>query len=117
MKKEMSPLATGIAAGMQSAIAHARGKPDKDTVEHIVMVPDVKAIREALDMSQQEFASAYHIPFATLKGWEQGRRRLDTTAIAYLRTIARFPKETRRAQTLTVRTTAYSPTREMPAPV
>lgn len=113
MKKEMSPLATGIAEGLRSAIAHAKGSKDKGTVEHNVMVPDVKAIREALAMSQNGFASAYNIPLATLKGWEQGRRRLDTTAIAYLRTIARFPKQARRAQTLSM----HSPEQEVPAPV
>ncbi len=117
MKKEMSPLAVGIAEGLKSAIAHAKGKPDKTTVEQVVMVPDVKAIREALAMSQHEFASAYNIPLATLKGWEQGRRRLDTTAIAYLRTIARFPKEASRAQTLRIRTTMHRPQRELPTPI
>jgi putative transcriptional regulator len=116
MKKEMSILATGIAAGLKSAIAHSKGKPDNDTVEHLVMAPDVKAIREALDMSQHEFAAAYNIPLATLKGWEQGRRRLDTTAIAYLRTIAHFPKETRRAQALSVKTARHGPAHEMPTP-
>ena len=117
MKKEMRTLAIGIAAGIKSAIAHSKGKAEKGTVEHVVMVPDVRAIREALDMSQHEFAGAYNIPLATLKGWEQGRRRLDTTAIAYLRTISRFPKETRRAQTLRVKTARNIPACEMPAPV
>ena len=39
----MSALATGIAAGMKSAIAHAKGKLNEGTVEHILTVPDVKA--------------------------------------------------------------------------
>ena len=106
-KNEIGPLAAGIAAGLKSAIAHAKGTPDKGTpdkatVEHIVMVPDVKAIQETLHLSQQDFATSYGIPLATLKGWEQGRRRLDTTAIAYLRTIARFPKQARRAQKMDI---------------
>jgi putative transcriptional regulator len=51
-------------------------------------VPDVRAIREELGLSQQAFASAYRIPLATLKGWEQGRRQPDATASAYLSVIA-----------------------------
>ena len=116
MEKEMSNLAKGIAAGMKSALAHAKGRPQKGTLEHVVMMPDVKAIREALGMSQNEFANAYNIPLPTLKGWEQGRRRLDTTAIAYLRTIARFPKQARRAQLGGFKAAAHSEKRGIPIP-
>jgi putative transcriptional regulator len=98
-KKKMSSLARDILEGLESALAHAKGQPTLGTVEHVVLVPDVKAIREALDLSQSEFSDTYNIPLPTLKGWEQGRRHPDATASAYLRTIARFPQETRRAQT------------------
>ena len=97
-KKTMSPLAQDILEGLEGALAHTKGKPTPGTVEHIVLVPDVKAIRDGLEMSQRDFSIAYDIPLATLKGWEQHRRRLDKTAIAYLRTIALFPEETRQAQ-------------------
>jgi putative transcriptional regulator len=98
MKKEISDLAKGIMAGLESAFAHANGKPTSGTVEHVVFVPDVKTIREGLAMSQRDFSIAYDIPLATLKGWEQHRRRLDKTALAYLRTISLFPEETKQAQ-------------------
>jgi hypothetical protein len=39
-----------------------------------VKIPDVKAIRKALHMSQHRFAALYRIPLPTLKNWEQGRR-------------------------------------------
>ena len=76
------------------ALDHAKGKK-AGAREHNVEVPDVRAIREELHMSQQEFARAYRIPLPTLKGWEQGRRRPDATASAFLSVIARLPKETR----------------------
>jgi len=60
-------------------------------------IPDVRAIRERLKLSQNEFAAAYGIPLATLKGWEQGRRRPDSTAAAYLKVIARKPRHAREA--------------------
>lgn len=66
---------------------------------HLIEVPDVRAIREDLKMSQGEFARAYRIPLPTLKGWEQGRRQPDATAAAYLSVIASFPRETRAALT------------------
>ena len=103
-KKKMSPLARDILEGLHGALAHAKGKPTPGTVEHVVLVPDVKAIREALGLSQSEFADTYNIPLATLKGWEQRRRNPDATAAAYLRTIALYPKETRSAQTAEIKT-------------
>ena len=48
-----------------------------------------------LGLSQQAFASAYRIPLATLKGWEQGRRQPDATASAYLSVIAGLPDAAR----------------------
>ena len=58
-----------------------------------VEVPDVRAIRRKLHMSQQEFAAAYRIPLPTLKNWEQGRRHPDAPAAAYLLAIAKRPRE------------------------
>jgi len=55
-------------------------------------VPDVRAIRRSLHMSQERFATVYRIPLATLKNWEQGRRHPDAPAAAYLHAIARQPK-------------------------
>ncbi len=63
----------------------------------VVAVPDVRAIREEPHMTQDEFAASYGIPLATLKGWEQGRRRPDATAAAYLSVIAKLPEEARAA--------------------
>ena len=60
-------------------------------------VPDVRAIREGLGLSQNAFARTYRIPLATLKGWEQGRRQPDATASAYLSVIAQLPGEARDA--------------------
>ena len=64
---------------------------------HTIDVPNVRAIREGLGLSQQAFATAYRIPLATLKGWEQGRRQPDATASAYLSVIAQLPTQARDA--------------------
>jgi putative transcriptional regulator len=81
---------------MNEALDHATGKATGART-HTIEVPDVRAIREALGLSQQEFARTYRIPLATLKGWEQGRRHPDRTVAAYLSVIAQMPEEARRA--------------------
>jgi putative transcriptional regulator len=56
-----------------------------------------KRIRWRLQMSQMEFAKAFHIPLGTLRDWEQHRRDPDQAAQAYLEVIAREPAAVRRA--------------------
>lgn len=90
----MSSFGDDLIAAMSEAAAHARGAGQVARV-HTVTVPDVRAIREGLGLSQQAFASAYRIPLATLKGWEQGRRQPDATASAYLSVIAELPDAAR----------------------
>jgi putative transcriptional regulator len=89
----MGQLAKDILEGLSNALAHARGEPTPGTIEHVVWIPDVKAIRRSLRMTQEEFARTYKIPVATLKGWEQRRRHPDATVSAYLCVIERYPKE------------------------
>ena len=85
-----------LIAAMEEAAAHAEGRGKVARV-HTIEVPDVRAIREGLGLSQQAFASTYRIPLATLKGWEQGRRQPDATASAYLSVIAHLPTQARDA--------------------
>ena len=58
----------------------------------------VKEIRKKLNMSQGEFAKIFRIPVSSLRNWEQGKRKMDATSAAYLRTISLFPEEARIAQ-------------------
>jgi putative transcriptional regulator len=74
------------------ALAHARGE-DSGVRVRTVELPDVRAIRRKLHMSQQVFAETYRIPLPTLKNWEQGRRHPDAPAAAYLLAISRLPTE------------------------
>src|ERR1044071_4471042 len=57
----------------------------------------VKIIRRALGLSQDDFAARYHIPIGTLRDWEQGRAVPDQAARAYLTVIARDPEAVRKA--------------------
>ena len=60
-------------------------------------VAQMKTIRCALKLSQEEFAASFHIPIGTLRDWEQGRKEPDAAARAYLRVIAREPDVVRKA--------------------
>src|SRR5580658_1048468 len=40
-------------------------------------VPDVKALRARLGMTQEQFAHACRLPLGTVRDWEQGRTRPD----------------------------------------
>ncbi len=53
--------------------------------------PQVRVIRRALGLSQEEFATRFQIPLGTLRDWEQGRKDPDTAARAYLRVIGHNP--------------------------
>lgn len=52
----------------------------------------VRTVRRRLGLSQAAFAARFHVPVGTLRDWEQGRRRPDAPALAYLRVIAREPE-------------------------
>ena len=59
--------------------------------------PNPKVVRQALGLSQEEFAERFRIPVGTLRDWEQGRVEPDQAARAYLMVIARNPKAVRKA--------------------
>lgn len=86
----------------------AASKPDPDTPkltkrELAEMRPvgvageiDVAAIRRKLNLSQSVFATRFGITLAVLRDWEQGRRRPDATARAYLKVVGKQPEIVRR---------------------
>jgi len=84
---------------MTEAERHAAGLSDPDAqpitpdnIRRMKRSPQVKIIRRALGLSQEEFAVRFHIPLGTLRDWEQSRKEPDVAARAYLTVIARNPK-------------------------
>jgi putative transcriptional regulator len=88
----MTKFGDELIESLGDALAHARGEASGVRV-HTVALPDVRAIRRKLHMSQLVFAETYRIPLPTLKNWEQGRRHPDAPAAAYLLAISRLPAE------------------------
>jgi putative transcriptional regulator len=88
----MTKFGAALLEGLNDAVAQAEGEASGVRV-HTVELPDVRAIRRKLHMSQQVFCETYRIPLPTLKNWEQGRRHPDAPAAAYLLAISRLPAE------------------------
>lgn len=65
-----------IIDGLTDAVAHARGGL-VGVKERKISVPDsidVRAIRQKLGLTQQEFAMQFGFSLATVRNWEQGTR-------------------------------------------
>jgi putative transcriptional regulator len=55
-------------------------------------VPDPRAIRVGMGLTQEAFARRFEIALGTLRDWEQGAHIPDSTAKAYLRVIEANPE-------------------------
>jgi|SRR5689334_18762527 putative transcriptional regulator len=60
-------------------------------------VPSVRALRQKLNLTQEQFASRFHLPLGTIRDWEQGAHRPDKAAQILLTVIARDPDAVARA--------------------
>jgi putative transcriptional regulator len=100
MKKKVAEKSLGarMIEGMEEAVAFMRGDADPSTYRvHIPATIDTRTIRKKLKLTQQQFAARYHIPVATLRDWEQGRRVPDAPARALIAAIREEPDAVRRA--------------------
>ncbi len=55
-------------------------------------IPDIKAIRKKLHVSQNEFAQMIGVSENTIQNWEQGRRKPEGPAITLLRITEKNPE-------------------------
>jgi putative transcriptional regulator len=84
--------------GMQEAAAIMRGEAHQSTYRvHIPADINTRAIRAKLKLTQKQFSEHFHIPLATLRDWEQGRRVPDAPARALIQAIREEPAAVRRA--------------------
>ncbi len=91
-------------AAMTEEQRHAAALADPDAqplsgadMDRMKLTPRLKIIRRALGLTQEEFAARYQIPLGTLRDWEQGAKKPDQAARAYLRAIAGDPVGVQRA--------------------
>ena len=60
-------------------------------------IPTVRALRAKLKLTQEEFATRFHLPLGTVRDWEQGAHRPDRAAQVLLTVIANDPDAVARA--------------------
>ena len=88
MKKEtFDELMTSIEQG--STILRGKKAPSRS---FRIDDPNVPAIRRHLGLTQQKFAELLGISPATLRNWEQGRRKPEGAARVLLCVAAKYPK-------------------------
>src|SRR5258708_7248329 len=96
IRKELRPMTRS--AVQRAALADPDARPlSLSELKRMKRTPQVKIIRRALGMTQEEFAERYHIPIGTLRDWEQGRATPDKATQAYLTVIARSPDSVQQA--------------------
>jgi putative transcriptional regulator len=87
-----TPRAMSIDAIERAAREDRDAQPLTTTdLKRMKRTPQARIIRRALELTQEEFATRYHIPLGTLRDWEQGRAEPDQPTRAYLTLIARDP--------------------------
>jgi putative transcriptional regulator len=100
----------------EEAHANALADPDnppltKEQLAKMRRVPNSRQIRENLGLTQREFARQFEISLGTLRDWEQGARRPDSAAKAYLRVIQQNPDAVIAALAQTYEKPASEPSR------
>ena len=81
-----------ILQSAREALAYASGATQAGYAVHVPAKIDVKAIREKVQMSQEEFARSFGFSKRSLEQWEQGRRTPTGASRAFFAVIAREPE-------------------------
>ncbi len=71
------------------AILRSETKPNREFIFEPI---DVQSIRKKYGLSQDKFAKLLGISVATLRNWEQGRRKPEGPARVLLRVAAKHPQ-------------------------
>jgi putative transcriptional regulator len=87
-------IAEELVEAMREAAAIAQGEAEPAAVREYLLPldVDVRAVRAGTGLSRAEFARRFALDPRALQDWEQGRRRPDRAARAYLTVIAHAPQ-------------------------
>ncbi len=81
-----------LVKGVREMKRHMAGKSVRGARITELADPDVRAIREAAQISQSQFAKLIGVNLRTLQNWEQQRTRPTGPARALLKIVASDPK-------------------------
>lgn len=98
----MNTTGQDLIASLTEAVGYIKGTSNNNLFAvhtfppaHIPETIDVKAIRQNMGFSQALFASTFGLSLYTLRNWEQGKRKPDPAARAYLKVIEAAPETVR----------------------
>lgn len=94
-QKQSNPSSNAVVRGINDLIGFHEGDKSRcidELVEYTELVIDVKSIREAMGLSQENFARKYGFPVSTIQNWEQKRRFPHDAARLLLKLIAKYPQ-------------------------
>lgn len=111
----MKKLTQNILAGLEDALAYAKGDTSRG-VKTTIKIPsiDVKSIRKKAGLTQEEFSQLFAIKIRTLQDWEQNRRKPEASARVFLLLIEQHPltvKKVLKKSGYTATATKKSPSR------
>ena len=87
-----------IMTGIKEATEYLQGNKEGHKKHRVrVMDVDVRAVREKLGLTQDDFAKAFGVSAGTIRNWEQGRRKPEGPARVLLNVIRRNPEAVLRA--------------------
>lgn len=80
----------------QEIEANALDDPDnppmtREELSRMRPVPNPREIRQRLHMTQEQFATRFHLRLGTVRDWEQGKKEPDSAAKVLLRVIEHNP--------------------------
>lgn len=90
MAEEQTNLGEELIASMGEALSHARGE-DPGVRETPVEVPDVRAVRASMGLTQEQFAPLLGVSVSSLQKREQGTRRALGAAATLLLVVDQEP--------------------------
>ncbi len=86
------------AARSRAALSDPDAQPaTREQLARARRVPTVRALREKLNLTQEQFAARFHLPLGTVRDWEQGAHRPDRAAQVLLTVIESDPDAVERA--------------------
>ena len=79
-----------IDATTDKEIARQKAEDDAEAVQDTAL--HIRNLRKRLFLTQEEFSKRINVPLATLRNWEQGKRRPAGSARALLKILSRSPE-------------------------
>jgi DNA-binding transcriptional regulator YiaG len=89
----------GLVGSRKRLTAHVNGK------SYGLQIPDVRTIRERMNLTQEAFAARFHLSLRTVQNWEQRRATPDMPAMILLKAIEQAPDVIARAASAVERET------------